>query len=187
MNHTSGLKQYEPLVRSIAIKMLRNLPANIELDDLMQVGMIATHECMQRFVDDGRAKFESYAGLRISGAMIDELRRADPLSRNERKKGSTTQIVLFEDLGEDDVDFIETMAADESFDPVKQLQNRRMDTALVNAVADLSERDRNVMSMYYEHDMKLREIGVVMGLTESRICKMMRDIINELRERLSEH
>lgn len=179
------------MVRRIALQLARTVPANVELDDLVQVGMIALHDSMGRYVDDGRARFESYASTRVRGAMLDELRRADPLTRKARREeragGASTHVVSFEDLGADDVDVLELLPADESVDPINQLKDLRMRQALVTAIEDLPERDRNVMSMYYEHDMKLREIGAVMGLTESRMCQVLRDILVGLRERLSDH
>jgi RNA polymerase sigma factor for flagellar operon FliA len=185
------LRQRAPMVRRIAMHLARSLPANVELDDLVQVGMIALHESLGRFVDDGRASFETYASMRVRGAMIDELRRADPLDRRHRQEdranGIASRVVSIDDLGAEDVDVLERLPADDSFDPARRLQDRRKLEALVAAVGKLPERDQNIMRMHYEHDATLREIGVVMGMSESRVCQVLSDIARLLRLRLRDH
>ncbi len=85
------LREHAPLVRSIALKMIARLPANIELDDLIQAGMIGLMDAAQRFENTGAAQFTSYANTRIRGAITDELRRQDWLPRTLRSKNSKIQ------------------------------------------------------------------------------------------------
>ena len=68
------LKQYSPLVRRLAHQMIAKLPANVELNDLIQVGMIGLTDAMTRFDHKQGVQFETFATQRIRGAMLDELR-----------------------------------------------------------------------------------------------------------------
>jgi RNA polymerase sigma factor for flagellar operon FliA len=80
------LKQYSPLVRRLAHQMIAKLPANVEIDDLIQVGMIGLTDALSRFDAAQGVQFETFATQRIRGAMLDELRGADWLSRGIRKQ-----------------------------------------------------------------------------------------------------
>jgi len=82
----SMLKQYSPLVRRLAHQMIAKLPANVEIDDLIQVGMIGLTDAMTRFDHKQGVQFETFATQRIRGAMLDELRGADWMSRGNRKQ-----------------------------------------------------------------------------------------------------
>ncbi|MFY7857481.1 MAG: sigma-70 family RNA polymerase sigma factor, partial [Rubrivivax sp.] len=77
----SLLKQYSPLVRRLAHQMIAKLPANVELDDLIQVGMIGLNDALSRFDASQGVQFETFATQRIRGAMLDELRGNDWMSR----------------------------------------------------------------------------------------------------------
>lgn len=79
------LKQYTPLVRRLALQLIARLPASVELDDLIQVGMMGLLEAADRFQSDQGATFETYASQRIRGAMLDELRANDWVSRGLRQ------------------------------------------------------------------------------------------------------
>ena len=79
------LQQYVPLVRRLAHHMIAKLPANVELDDLIQVGMIGLNDALTRFESAQGVQFETFATQRIRGAMLDELRENDWMSRSSRK------------------------------------------------------------------------------------------------------
>ncbi|HSB23491.1 MAG TPA: sigma-70 family RNA polymerase sigma factor, partial [Burkholderiaceae bacterium] len=79
------LKQYSPLVRRLAHQMIAKLPANVELDDLIQVGMIGLNDALSRFDANQGVQFETFATQRIRGAMLDELRGGDWMSRGDRR------------------------------------------------------------------------------------------------------
>ena len=80
------LKQYSPLVRRLAHQMIAKLPANVELDDLIQVGMIGLSDALSRFDANQGVQFETFATQRIRGAMLDELRGNDWMSRGDRRQ-----------------------------------------------------------------------------------------------------
>jgi RNA polymerase sigma factor for flagellar operon FliA len=221
------LLQYRPLVRRLAHQMIAKLPASVELDDLIQVGMIGLNDALGRYDAGHGVQFETFATQRIRGAMLDELRGTDWMSRRsrgqqrsiesavhklEQKLGRApaeseiaaemgvslvdyqemlgkvrgTQLVYLEDLSGDDGDdgYLDRHVTGEGVNPLALLQDRRMREAVVEAITDLPEREQHVMSMYYEHDMNLKEIAAVLGVTESRICQLHSQSIARLRVKL---
>ncbi len=224
------IRQYQPLVRRLAHQMIAKLPANVELDDLVQVGMIGLTDALSRFDVGQGVQFETFATQRIRGAMLDELRGTDWLSRGTRRqqreieegihkaeqklgRAATesevakemglsladyqdaltrvrgTQLVYLEDIGggEDGDDYLDRHVADGDANPFAVLQDDRMRHALVDAIKALPEREAYVMSMYYEHDMNLKEIAAVLKVTESRVCQLHSQAIARLRVKLREH
>jgi RNA polymerase sigma factor for flagellar operon FliA len=220
------LKQYSPLVRRLAHQMIAKLPANVELDDLIQVGMIGLNDALSRFDVNQGVQFETFATQRIRGAMLDELRGGDWMSRGDRRhqrsieaavrsleqrlgrapaeseiademglsltdyqellgKVRGTQLIYLEDMsGDEGDDFLDRHVGDEAANPLAMLQDQRMRQALVDAIKRLPEREQYVMSMYYEHDLNLKEIAAVLGVTESRVCQLHSQSIARLRSRL---
>ena len=226
------IRQHVPLVRRIALHMIAKLPPNVELDDLIQVGMIGLAEALSRFETEQGVQFETFASQRIRGAMLDELREGDWMSRSSRKsqkdieralnkleqrlgrppleseiatelgmelddyqsllgKVRGTQLVYLEDIGggdgEDGENYLERHVADEGADPFALLRDQRLRAALVGAIQSLPEREQYVMGMYYEHDMNLKEIAAVLGVTESRVCQLHSQAIARLRTKMRSH
>lgn len=223
------VKQYAPLVRRLAHQMIARLPANVELDDMIQAGMMGLMDAIGRFEEAQGTQFEVYAASRIRGAMLDELRANDWLPRSARKsqrdienaihrlegrlkrapteteiakeigipvaeyqemlnEARGAQLIYFEDIGraDDDEDYLERHIADEGADPGDILRDKRFRTALVAAIEELPEREKQLMSMYYEQDLNLREIGAVMGVTESRVCQLHSQAVARLRAKLKQ-
>jgi len=85
LDSSAMLKQYSPLVRRLAHQMIAKLPANVEIDDLIQVGMIGLNDALSRFDTAQGVQFETFATQRIRGAMLDELRGSDWMSRGDRR------------------------------------------------------------------------------------------------------
>ena len=100
-----------------------------------------------------------------------------------------TQLVYLEDMSgaEGDSDFLDRHVADTESGPLAQLQDQRMRAALIEAIKVLPEREQYVMSMYYEHDMNLKEIAAVLKVTESRVCQLHSQSIARLRVKLREY
>ncbi|QAZ38843.1 RNA polymerase sigma factor FliA [Methylibium sp. Pch-M] len=88
------IKQYSPLVRRLAHQMIAKLPANVEIDDLIQVGLIGLTDAMSRFDSAQGVQFETFATQRIRGAMLDELRGSDWMSRGNRKQQREIEIAV---------------------------------------------------------------------------------------------
>ena len=229
LDSNAMLRQYSPLVRRLAHQMIAKLPANVEIDDLIQAGMIGLNDALARFDASQGVQFETFATQRIRGAMLDELRGSDWMSRGDRRhqrsietavhkleqrhgrapseseiaremglqlqeyqellgKVRGTQLVYLEDMSGDDgdEDFLDRHMVDVEANPLGRLADRKMREALVAAIENLPEREQYVMGMYYEHDMNLKEIAAVLGVTESRVCQLHSQAIARLRTRLRE-
>jgi RNA polymerase sigma factor for flagellar operon FliA len=213
---------YAPLVKRIAYHLMAKLPASVNVDDLMQNGMLGLLDAVDRY-EDGVAQFETYAAQRIRGAMLDGLREDDWLPRGlrrdmrrvesavqvlEQRHGRPPneveladeigvplaeyqqilqdarghQLVYFEDFksGEDE-DFFERHIADQDSNPLDLLEDSKLRSALVEAIGNLPEREQLVMSLYYDEELNLREIGEVLGVTESRVCQLHGQAVARLR------
>jgi len=229
LDRNAMFHQHMPLVRRIAHHMIAKLPPNVELDDLIQVGLIGLNDALSRYEVTQGVQFETFASQRIRGAMLDELRDGDWMSRSSRKsqkdieqalrrveqrlgrspveseiadelglslqdyqsllgKVRGTQLVCLEDMSGDDGDddYLDRHVASDAHNPLALLQDQRMRMALVEAIKNLPEREQYVMSMYYEHDMNLKEIAAVIGVTESRVCQLHSQSIARLRAKLRE-
>ncbi len=220
------VRQYLPLVKRIAYHMMARLPASVEVDDLIQVGLIGLMDAVERFDGSQGAQFESYATQRIRGAMLDDLRDADWLPRHIRQKSRQietainklsqrhgrppseleisaelgislsdyqsmlgdvkgNQLLYYEDFSdEESSDFLERYLVDDVSDPLSLLEDDGFRKGLISAIEDLPEREKNLMGMYYEQDMNLKEIGAVMGVSESRICQLHSQAVARLRAKM---
>lgn len=215
--------QYAPLVKRIAYHLLLRLPASVQVDDLIQNGMLGLLDALGRYEEGLGAQFETYAVQRIRGAMLDGLREDDRLPRGLRREMRRVeaaiqklehqhgrhpteselseslgmplaeyqkllydarghQLFYLEDMtGSEDEDFLERNIAGNSPDPLAMLEDADMRAALVHAIDGLPEREKTMMSLYYEEDLNLREIGEVMGVTESRVCQLHSQAVARLR------
>lgn len=88
------VRQHTPLVRRVALQLLARLPANVELDDLMQAGMMGLLDAARRYREMADAQFETYATTRVRGAMLDELRSQDWLPRSVRSKSRQIETAI---------------------------------------------------------------------------------------------
>jgi len=103
-NKASIVAQYVPLVKKIAHHLLARLPASVQLDDLLQAGMMGLLEASSKFDSSKGAKFETFAGIRIRGSMLDDIRRGDWVPRSvHRKQRRVAQVIdeLEQELGRD--------------------------------------------------------------------------------------
>ena len=220
------VQRFVPLVKRIAYHLLARLPANVQLDDLVQNGMLGLLDAMDRFQEGFGAQFETYATQRIRGAMLDGLRENDWLPRQLRRElrriegminklehehgrvPSETelaealempladyqktlqdarghQILYLEDFaGEEGEDFLERHFTDNDADPLNVLEDKSLKQALVSGIERLPEREKLMMALYYEKELNLREIGEVMGVTESRVCQLHSQAIARLRSQV---
>ena len=96
------------------------------------------------------------------------------------------QIISFEDMVEEDSDgFLERYTVDEAQNPLQILEEAATKTMLAQAITTLPEREKLMMALYYEQDLNLREIGEVMGVTESRVCQLHSQAIARLCAKIS--
>jgi RNA polymerase sigma factor for flagellar operon FliA len=220
------IMQHAPLVKRIAYHLLNRLPDSIQADDLIQAGMLGLLEAIKHYDVLQGASFETYAGIRIRGAMLDEVRRSDWTPRSVHKKSrevsraiqsienktgcEARDVDIAEYLGiaideynailQDAISCrvfsVEELAqtgdqySDESGnmeeEPLDRLSRDSFQKALTNEIMKLPERERLVISLYYDDELNLREIGEVLNISESRVSQISTQAVLRLRSRLSE-
>jgi RNA polymerase sigma factor for flagellar operon FliA len=222
----SLVNKHAPLVKRIAYHLMNRLPPNVQADDLIQAGMIGLLEASRNYDPSQGASFETYAGIRIRGAMLDEIRRSDWTPRSVHRKARLVAEAMREienEQGRDARDVEVAEALDMSLDdyhrilqdasgcrifsveelqavgelpqerdridmsgPFEGIQRDAFRSSLADAISGLPERERLVIALYYDEELNLREIGQVLGVSESRVCQIHSQATLRLRSRLSE-
>lgn len=224
------IARHMPLVRRLAYHLISRLPASVEVDDLIQAGLIGLMEAARNFDADAGVQFETFAGQRIRGAMLDMLREADwlprqvrrnmreieaALHRSEQKLGRAPseseiagelgvplteyqgmlddarghQLVHLEDFESDEDErhgLLDLFASDADADPARKLDDRGFRAELIAGIEQLPEREKLVMALYYDEELNLKEIGAVLGVSESRVCQLHSQAVARLRTRLKD-
>lgn len=216
--------RHSDLVRRIAYHLMARLPSSVEVGDLIQSGMIGLIEAARNYLPARAANFETYAGIRIRGAMLDELRKSDWTPRSVHRKyrevcdairqveaetgadaedavvakrlgmaldeyhailadAASCRVLSLSASGADDDDPLDVV--DEAMPtPEASTEDLGMRTALASAIERLPEREKMVMSLYYERELNLKEIGEVLNVSESRVCQIHGQALIRLRARL---
>jgi RNA polymerase sigma factor for flagellar operon FliA len=216
--------KFFPYIEKVARRLARRLPAHVEIDDLISSGVIGLMEAAERFDPKRVDRFEAFAEFRIRGAMLDDLRSRDTLSRDMRRlsnelrdatrrleaqlgrtpdqeeiarrlgvgveelyarqqKLSGSSVVGIDDAGPD---LLERTGDQQAADPFEQASRREMLSQLVGGIEDLPEKMQQVLSLYYVENLNLKEIGAVLGVTESRVCQIHGEATKRLRESLDD-
>ncbi len=219
------LEQYSVLVKRIAHHLIGRLPPNVLIDDLIQAGMIGLLEAQKNYDGSKGASFETYAGIRIRGAMLDDIRRGDWVPRSVHRHNreisqaiselegklnrdptdaevakhldmslsqyhtvlsdiNCSRIVGIEDLGVSD-DAISPLEDEENNSPFQGVADESFRKALVESIKSLPEREALVLSLYYDEELNLKEIGEVIGVSESRVSQILSQSMQRLRTKLS--
>ncbi len=224
IDKTVLLEQHTVLVKRIAYHLLARLPASVIVDDLIQSGMIGLFEAANNFDNTKGASFETFAGIRIRGAMLDEIRRGDWTPRSVHKNSrmvsnaikqleatlgrdvsdievaekldislneyhhilsevSTGKILGIEELGvsEDALKLDDTNQGD---DPYQSIEHTAFKKGLGECISTLPEREALVLSLYYDEELNLREIGQVLDVSESRVSQIHSQAMHKLKARM---
>ncbi|MCD2515614.1 RNA polymerase sigma factor FliA [Massilia sp. G4R7] len=223
------LTEHMPLVKRLAHHMKAKLPPSVEVDDLVQAGMMGLLDAINRYEDNHGAQFETYAVLRIRGAMLDELRNSDWMPRSTRQNmrkveaamealnqrlgrpaseseiakslkmsladyqemlgdSGGHQLVYYEDFHDNEEGsdgFLDRYAVDDA-DPLRSLLDTGFRQAVIDAIDNLPPREKMLMGLYYEEELNLKEIGAVMGVSESRVSQLHTQAVSRLRAALKE-
>jgi RNA polymerase sigma factor for flagellar operon FliA len=220
------VEKHAVLVKRIAHHLAARLPDSVLIDDLIQAGMIGLLEAAKNFDGSKGASFETYAGIRIRGAMLDEIRKGDwtprsvhrntrmiseKISELESKLGrdvkdievaeslevsleqyhqmlnetNSGRILGLDDLGVSE-DVIKVKSDVDEDGVYSGLEEISFKSSLVAAIKTLPEREALILSLYYDDELNLREIGEVLSVSESRVSQIHSQAMVRLRSRLKE-
>jgi RNA polymerase sigma factor for flagellar operon FliA len=224
---------YSPLVKYVAGRTAAGLPPHVEEADLISYGLVGLISAIERFEPAREIKFETYAIMRIKGAIIDELRSMDWVPRsvrarareveranakleNKLQRAPTDQEIAdeigitVEELNEsllaishssmvaldelwsvsdssgDQVSLMDTIEDPNAPDPSRALDVGDLKDRIADSIAKLPEREKLVIALYYYENLTLREIGEVLGVTESRVSQLHTKAVLRLRSRMQE-
>ncbi|MEJ6121200.1 RNA polymerase sigma factor FliA [Vibrio sp. 2-Bac 85] len=216
--------RHSELVQKIAYHLMARLPASVLVDDLVQSGMIGLLEAARNFDATKGASFETFAGIRIRGAMLDEMRKGDWVPRSVHKNSRTiasaidavekqtgedakeidvanylqiplpeyqqmlqdvncARLVAYEDLANPDDMFAQPSSSfDSTFDAVADNQFTHQ---LAQMIEQLPQREALVLSLYYDEELNLKEIGLILEVSESRVSQILSQAVHRLKSKVN--
>ncbi|ODN30960.1 RNA polymerase subunit sigma-70 [Fervidobacterium thailandense] len=222
------VKEYLPLIVKLARDLKITLPYNVELDDLIQEGVIALLQTVEKYNPKMGASFKTYAYTRIRGAMLDYLRKLDFLPKTVRQEIKKLEAAIlkfheengkfptFEELADAldlTVDEVKSLYSDlqvkqflsldsylidvrsgdvlefqvSSEDDVREkVKKELLYEKLRESINKLSDREKIILSLRFEHELSLKEIAAVLGVTESRVSQLLTIVLSKLRRMLEE-
>lgn len=224
------VEQYLPLVRYVVARLPVTMPASLDKDDFYSVGVIGLMHAASTFDPSRGASFKTFAYTAIRGAILDEVRKHDPVPRNRRdrlRKMDRANSKLWSELNreptlaelaevmecseqelDDDLQALHTtrvLSLDETYsgddgsntmgsqiadvfsvDPNANADEREQMERLTRAIAELPDNDRHVVVLYYHEQLYLKEIGKILGVTESRVSQILTRATERLRLKLKE-
>lgn len=221
--------QYIYLIRYVVGRVKVTLPATISIEDIAGYGVEGLINAIEKYSPHKNARFETYALIRIRGAILDRIRAQDFLPRSVRKKikdvkqaqeylkqelgrmPTTTEVANYMDMEpekiskilsedatvtslydkkgstEDSVEIIDTIEDTNKLNPQEQAEEKNVKHELEKALMRLPERERVIMVLYYQENMTLKEIGLTINMSESRVCQLHAQAIMKLKNILSEN
>ena len=225
------VEQYLPLVRHVVSRLQVTMPATLSRDDFFSVGVMGLMHAAAAY-DPGRgASFKTFAFTAIRGAVLDEIRKHDPVPRSRRDRirqidksvvhlraelGRAPTIEelaermevsanhLDDDLlalhtcrtlslddgsfgnGDDDAGLGNILVDERNVDPSDAVATHEMTSRLARAISELPEVERNVVVLYHYEHLYLKEIGEIIGVTESRVSQVLSRALERLRMKLKD-
>jgi RNA polymerase sigma factor FliA len=217
-----AVRKYAPMVYRVVRQVAERMPSSVDREYLFSAGMVGLLDALAKYDPARGIAFEAYARIRVKGAVLDELRSLDHLTRSMRRRsrsvvesrnelekvegGPVTDDAVAKQTGmsiEDVQASRSRRAPPESVDPttldtmaisslwqaptstIDKLEWQEHIHLLSKALAELPERNRLVIGLYYEAELTLQEIGDVLGVTQSRISQILRKTVEMIREKLS--
>lgn len=225
------LVEYAHLVKYIGNRIAVNLPSSVDRNDIVSSGILGLIKAVETFEPDRGFKFETYAGHKIRGAILDELRALDWVPRSVRQKSkdlhrvyaklenelgrvpyddevcealgisidefekmlsdiAPTTIVSLEEAMPDrsadskEIRLIDTIEDPGSDNPLKMLGFNEVKRILKETIGNLPEKEKLVIALYHFEELTLKEIGVVLEISESRVSQIHSKAIVKLRTKL---
>ena len=225
------IMEHAPLIKYIVNRIAVRLPSHIDLDDLMNTGVIGLMDAIEKYDPEKNCKFKTYAEFRIKGAILDQLRSLDWVPRSVRQKsrrlerayGEVEQrlgrsasddevadslglqldkfhellnqvrgisLVNLEEIrgtnsdGDRTGTYADIIEDVNSENPFASLKLHEMKQIIADTIATLPEKERLVVSLYYYEDLNMKEIGQILGITESRVCQIHTKSVLRLRSKL---
>ena len=221
------ITEYLPYVKRIVQRLAVHLPSTVDIDDLMNVGVIGLIQAVDRYDPRRDNKFMTYAIFRIKGAVLSELRARDFLSRSNRRKirelesvylrleqklgreaddreiakelgvdleqvyrtkqMSSISFISLEELGissRDEKEKLLSYLINNEDDALAMTKLKELKEAMAEAIRQLPEKERLVISLYYLDELTMKETGKVLGITESRVSQIHSQAILHLRAKL---
>ena len=225
--------EYAPMVKHIANRLAARLPANFQLDDLIQAGMIGLLEAMEKYDETKGAKFKTYAEIRVRGAMLDDLRAKDWIPRSVRDRSSKLEnaytelrsenidyptdkqlakklglkpkelsdfldkskpipLLSLDSMGtfsgsDEKLDIFETLSDPDEEDVFEKLLGLEAQETVIKAIEGLPEKEKLVLSLYYNEELNLKEVGAILDITESRVSQLRTKAIAMLRSLMKDY
>ena len=225
------LEEYLPLIRYHADQLMRRTPDSIELDDLINAGVLGLLDGAQRFDEEREVQFKTFVSYRVRGAMIDYLRAFDWMPRSLRDSSKDIQralqeleqvhgrpaeeneiadfmevslevyrqrldqvrmmsVIHFDDLpsisGDDgELSVLDVLSGDPELMPEQQTAVNQFIGKLGEAIEKLPKREAVLLTLYYYEELTMKEVALVLGLTESRISQIHSQMVLRLRGILS--
>ena len=222
------IKEFAHIVKAMAHRLAYRLPAYMDAEDLVSVGIMGLMDAMDKYDPGREAKFKTYAEFRIRGAMLDEIRSMDWIPRSVHERVSLLQrahtqllnrlgrppsdeevaaemklspaelddflvrsrgavLVSLDDISLHEPDgpkILDMLADTQHPDPLSIIINDRDRERVTDAIQQLPEKERLVLTLYYYEELTMKEIGRLLKVTESRVCQIHTKAVLHLKGKL---
>jgi len=219
------IKRHAPMIHAIAARIHSKLPGSVELNDLVNAGVIGFMDALNKYDPERKIEFKTYAEYRIRGAILDELRSVDWMPRSVKKKIQALErafhfleqkfgrsvddaevaaflnldmeayysllteargvsLLSLADLGSELETPDSALRADQN--PYLHFRLKEIKDIVAEAIDELPEKERLVVTLYYYEELNMKEIAEVLGLTESRISQLHTKAVIRLRKKLKQ-